>query len=334
MYLRKLALLTSLFLLPVLVFAADQVILISVDGLRPDAINQLGKAELPGFYRFREEGVWTDNARSDYDYTRTLPNHSSMMTGRRVTGPEGHGQISNDMPEPEATLHNNTGEYSYISSVFDVTHDNGLSTALYVSKDKFVVFEQSYNLRAENSSGKIDNYSFLVENRAAGALIDRFVEDMSNQPIDFSFIHIVDTDSAGHGDNWTTPAYLEAVKRVDSYLQEIFELIDTSETLRNSTSIVLVADHGGTGRAHSDANDSLNHTIPFYVWGSGVAKGEDIYSLNTNSRTNPLNTNPSYEANNQPIRNGDAANLSMQLLGLPAINGSTINAKQDLSVSR
>lgn len=104
--------------------AAEFVILVTVDGLLPTAITKLGSSELPGFYRFRNDGVWTDNARTDYDFTRTLPNHASIMTARRVTSETGHGQSSNNMPDATTTLHNNTGEHSYVASIFDVAHDH------------------------------------------------------------------------------------------------------------------------------------------------------------------------------------------------------------------
>ena len=41
----------------------DHVIIISVDGLRPDAITNLGPTLLPNFYRLRNEGTGTDTSR-------------------------------------------------------------------------------------------------------------------------------------------------------------------------------------------------------------------------------------------------------------------------------
>ncbi len=319
--------------------AADRVILISIDGLRPDIIEQLGADNLPGFYRFQTEGVWTNNARTDFDYTRTLPNHSSMMTSRGVTGDSGHGQIMNDMPAPTATLHNNSAEYGYIASVFDVTHDHGLTTALFVSKDKFALFEQSYNtqngapdtLGADNGRDKIDTYYFASPDRTATAMVDEFTSFLQSSPADFSFVHIVDTDSAGHGERWTTEGYQAAVRRVDSYLQKIFSVIDENPVLQD-TAIILVADHGGTGTRHEDSDNPLNYTIPFYAWGGGIAPGKNIYELNAESRADPGFDNPDYTQTKQPIRNGDSGNLALSLLGLPAIPGSTINVRQDLNL--
>ncbi len=323
--------------------ASEFVILISVDGLLPNAITKLGQSELPGFYRFRSEGVWTDNARTDYDYTRTLPNHASIMTARRVTGEMGHGQSSNSMPDATTTLHNNTGEQSYVSSIFDVAHDHGLATALYVSKDKFILFEQSYTadtgaadqIDENQGEDKIDQYTFLNENRSSQTLVDSYVSDMSNQPFNLSMIHLVDTDLAGHGDNWTTDSYYTALKSIDNQLQKILTLVENSPTLNERTAIVLVADHGGIGRAHSDEKDPLNHTIPFYVWGDGVAKGINLYALNKTTRKDPESSRPDYASSPQPIRNGDAANLVLGLLGLPPIadTAAQINAKQDLNIN-
>src|SRR3982751_2839549 len=128
--------------------AAEHVIHISVDGLNSGVLQSLIDAgEAPNFKRFENEGAWTINARADYTFTNTLPNHVTILTGRPVLEPVGlpnapfHNWTSNTIPRRGMTLH----QHGYIPSIFDVVHDAGRSTALFSSKDKFVLFDQSYN---------------------------------------------------------------------------------------------------------------------------------------------------------------------------------------------
>ena len=81
--------LVSLCLVP-FASAADYVIHISVDGLRPDYMQTLiNDGSAPNFKRFQTKARGRNNARTDYTHTITLPNHTSMLTGRPVSQPAG-----------------------------------------------------------------------------------------------------------------------------------------------------------------------------------------------------------------------------------------------------
>jgi hypothetical protein len=315
------------------------VIHVSVDGLRPDAITALGPANVPNFYRMRAEGAFTDNARADYDYTVTLPNHTTQLTGRGVAGDAGHGWTTNTDPPPGVTLASNRG--FYIASAFDVAHDYGLRTGEYASKSKFSLFATSWDAvhgapdvtGPNNGPNKIDVY---VNNEDTEALVNTLAADMAIQTINYVFIHLGDPDFWGHVTGWDpTPGstYSDAVKDMDKRLGVIFSLVTTNKQLAGRTAIVLTSDHGGSGVDHSDATLPENYTVPFYVWGPGVMAGAPLYTLNPANRLNPGVGRPPYSNPLQPIRNGEAANVALKLLGLPPVPGSTIGTAQDLALT-
>lgn len=309
----------------------EHVIHISVDGLRPDALDV---TPLAAFERLRTEGATTDNARPDVDSRFTLPNHTTQLTGRGVFGDLGHNWTVNLDPDLGITLHSNKG--SYVASVFDRVHDAGLGTAAYVSKSKFSLFDTSYDAEhgapdrtgADDGPDKVDTFVFRLN---TAQLVDRVIADLAT-PASYSFVHLRDPDSAGHETGWDlTPdsPYLRAVARADTLVGRILDAVEVSPVLAGRTTVVLTADHGGIGVSHGDEVPEA-FTIPFYVWGGG-AFPDDLYALNPD-RENPGRANVGYAASAQPIRNGDAGNLSLALLGLPSIAGSTIGAAMPLSV--
>jgi hypothetical protein len=302
-----------------------------------------GKA--PNFKRFQDEGVWTTNARADYTRTETLPNHTCMFTGRPVDQPDGmpdtthHGWITNKAPKRGGTLHNQGNpKLEYVASVFDVVHDAGLSTALYASKDKFELYDDSYdkNNGAKNGHGRDKIDAFLTEDdgapRFSQTLNERFLDDMAERHFNYVFVHYRDPDTTGHALGWGSGGWCYAVRNADAYVGEVFRLVENDEKLAGRTAIILNTDHGGVGYAHSNETKRENYTIPIMVWGAGVGRG-DLYAINRHSRVDPGKSRVDYVQTGQPIRNGDTGNLAMSLLGLGPIPGSTINVKQDLRVA-
>ena len=327
--------------------AAEYVIHISIDGLNPVWLQQVIDAgDAPTLERLQKEGAWTANARTDFTHTVTLPNHTSMITGRPVLQPDGHASRASSTagrstmcPKLGATLHN-TGNPAakYIASTFDVVHDAGLSTAFYNTKDKFILYEKSYDERngAANPHGrkKIDVYFFQDDGPPAysAEMNRRFLSDLAANHFNYSFVHYRDTDSAGHAFGWGSPDYLRAIATVDGYLADVLKLVESDSKLKGKTAIVVNTDHGGVGANHGESELAVNYTIPVFVWGAGVGHG-DLYEMNRDTRTEPGESRLEYSATDQPIRNGDTGNLALDLLGLGPIPGSTINAQQDLRVT-
>jgi hypothetical protein len=324
---------------------ADYVIQISVDGLGSSYLEHLmSLGEAPNFQRFLTEGSGTLNARTDYDYTITLPNHTSMLTGRPVLDHfddfgSGHFWEENYDPGDPVTLHSNRG--FYVASAFDVAHDKGLSTAIYSGKPKFEIYNRSYDADHggidltgfNNGTDKID--VSVITDFDTEAMMTAFLSNMAASPTNYTFLHFQDPDSAGHGNGWGSEEYLASLRLVDAYLGEVFSLVAANPEMAGHTALVLTADHGGDiDYDHSDPTKLVDYTIPFFVWGDGVSPGMDLYGLNASTRLDPGSSRPEYSNSTlAPIRNGDSGNLSLDLLGLGAIPSSSINNEQNLVVA-
>lgn len=326
----------------------DHVVIVSVDGLHPGVFSVLSPAQIPSLTEIAS-GASTLNARTAHSHTITLPNHTCMVTGRPVLGASGHLYTDNGDPGTNVTLHTNAG--TYIVGVFDVAHDRGLRTAIFAGKTKFSVFDVSWNgafnpvwgdingavdsVPPDNGRDKIDFYQFSgnAATLANGTAAELTAAAGSRSLI---FLHFHDPDSTGHGSGWNlTPGspYLQSIMTVDAALGTVLSTIDGNPQLKGNTAIIVTSDHGGTGTGHGDASDPANYIIPFLVWLGDDLPPRDLYSINSASRTDPGVGRPlDAPAPNQPIRNGDAANLALDLLGLPPVPGSVINASQNLQV--
>lgn len=309
----------------------DYVVAISVDGLNPTAIRRLGPSGAPAFHRMLGNGSTTLNARTEYEQTRTLPNHSGMVTGRPILGPRGHGATFNS--DNGRTVRESAG--AYVSSMFDQVHDSGGSTAFYSAKTKLDFLDRSWNARhgrpdavgVDNGRDKIDRY--IVDDEPSN--VTRLVNRLHAAPDELSFVHVAYPDRAGHAYGFMSARYLQAVRQTDRQLGRILDAVRADTRLRRHLDVVLTADHGGYGAGHSDMTKAYNYTVPFMAWGVGVARNADLYALNAGSRKRPGVGRPTY-AGRQPIRNAEVANLAVDLLDLPSVPGSVFDRGQRLSL--
>lgn len=312
--------LSTVFVCPWGWAAVDHVVLVSFDGFRPDVISKF-KNKLPHFHQLMDEGAFTLNARTDADYTVTLPNHTCMLTSRGVAGAAGHGVILNT--DTTKTIHQLKG--SYVKSIFDVLREHKLPSAMYASKIKFQIYAASYpiddvHLTDQNDAQTMESVGKILKGDRLPA---------------FLFVHFSGTDKAGHKHGWSLDArsgYMQAAFQLDDYLGQIMTAIKTLNARGISTVLIATSDHGGSKINHADSRLRCNYTIPFLVWGAHVAHGKDLYQLNKTRRMDPGQAQVPYRASVQPIRNGEAANLSLRLLGLPCVSQSTIGCTPGLVV--
>lgn len=324
----------------------DHVIVISIDGLRSDAL-LVEPSSLPNLTRLRR-GASTLNARTDPDRTVTMPNHVCMVTGRSVNGPGGHEWAANDIIDDQDVLPDQHDHY--IASMFDVAHDHGVRTGVFVSKAKLRILRKSWDVERgredrvapDHGRDKIDLYATACDvttaerDSSSGPLTDAVLDELRwPHARRLLFVHYRHPDDVGHDEGWDlTPGspYLHSIARVDAQIGRLVAQIDDDSALRGRTAVILTSDHGGGGPFLSHEREDLwiNYVIPFMVWTGDESEAADLYALNPASRADPgLDRSAGPEAA-PPIRNGDVGNLALSLLGLPPVPGSTLNARQDL----
>jgi len=314
-----------------------RVILCVIDGLRADAIKILGKDLTPNIHYLIQNGASTLNARTDYHRTTTLPNTVSILTGRPVYGATGHNYTMNlYMGRAIHDVKNN-----YVESVFDAFYREGLRSSFFASKSKLGLFVKSYVIEQELNEQLMKKknlsrfQSYYVTDWEDEETFENFVRELVHFDSSFLFLHLSGPDAVGHQYGWDVDVnspYMKKIAAMDGYIGIILKTIRKQHHLKNSTYLIVTSDHGGDGESHFDIANQFNYTVPFIVWGPGVAKGKDLYDLNRQYRQDPKHYQVPYETSVAPIRNSEAGNLALSLLELPAIKDSVINALQNLNV--
>ncbi len=222
------------------------VIIVSIDGLRPDAITTYATPTLDQLMR---TGRYTLTARTVVP-SKTVPAHTSMLTGASVAR---HGVTWNETrPDSIRT----------VATIFERARGHGLKTAAFFSKPKL----------AGLASGEGYDYVQRPVGGVIGLLgneVEDDVEDvLAEQPPHLLFVHIGDADYAGHVVGWMTPLYGRAVSSADGALEDIVETADEAYGEGEYT-IIVTADHGGHGRDHTGPGEE-DVLIPWIVAGKGV----------------------------------------------------------------
>ena len=231
----------------------EHVILVSIDGLRPDAIDAY---DAPVLQRIMREGSYSLSAMTIVP-SKTLPSHTSMLTG---VGPEIHRITWNSHQEERL-------EFVEVPTVFELAHGAGLRTAAFVAKAKF---------RHLLDPAELDYFEAPVGNAThwmATRIVERAINYMRHEQPNLLFVHFGEPDFAGHTLGWMGSGYGWAVRQSDAAVGRIVEAADEVYGPGRYT-LVVTADHGGHARTHGTA-DPIDRAIPWIVYGEGVRAGAE-----------------------------------------------------------
>ncbi|MDR7523236.1 MAG: alkaline phosphatase family protein [Armatimonadota bacterium] len=225
---------------------AQHVLLISLDGARPDGLRAAGIGPL------LEESSSSMTAQTTRPPV-TLPSHISMVSG---VGPDRHGIRENDwrpgMPYPAAP------------TIFSLGKQAGLRTALFTQKP--------YVLAIANP--QVTDRVDLVRWRPASLtadLVEAATAHLRSARPHIMLAHISEPDAVGHAEGWMSFAYLQALRRsvaaVATFRQALRDAGIEAQTL-----VIITADHGGIDRDHRVLVPEVL-TIPWIALGPGIRKG-------------------------------------------------------------
>ena len=220
---------------------ADLVVLISVDGLRPDVIYP----QAPTIHGLQLRGAAALHSRT-ISKSSTLPSHASMVSGVDF---DQHGLTFNSY-RPER------GHIQY-PTIFSEAQRAGLSTALFVGKRKL-----EHLLKPD-----------LVEHFEVGGVFCNKVTNLAVPHLRKAepgvvFVHFSDPDSAGHRYGWMSNKYKTAVHRADRCVRDVLRALEQRGNMER-TLVLVTSDHGGHDHSHGTRR-RLDRNIPWVLYGAGV----------------------------------------------------------------
>ena len=228
------------------------VVLVSIDGLRPDAIATF---KAPTLGKLIREGSYTLEAKTILP-SKTLPSHTSMLTGEP---PDRHGVLwNNAMNDEPGTV--------AIPTVFGAARAQGYRTAAFFSKSKFSHLQVPGTLDYSQSPGG------WWGRWSSADTLDDVEQHLDTHKPNLLFVHLTDPDAAGHSYGWMSTEYGRGVLRADTAVRRLIAAADKAYG-EGAYTLIVTADHGGNGRDHGSDNP-LDVTIPWIAWGRGVTPGE------------------------------------------------------------
>jgi len=308
-------------------------VVLTLDGLTTQALQAAAAAgTAPHLKGMLDGGASTLNARTEFENTGRIPTLAGMLTSRPVDPANGGTGVGwpGTGRGPVAT---SAGHY--VSSMFDIVHNYGRSTAFYASRasvDRIAMSWDATNggldpFGLDDGRAKIDKY---VRTGSDGSAVRDLVTKLGTHPAKLTMAQLADLSAVGEKSGFRSTQYAAALTKADRMVGRVQRAIARNPRLNGHTLLIVTTNRGGSRHQGDPRTRPAVYRVPLLVTGPGVLAGGDLYAMNP-GYTDPGNANPDYVSGN-PIRNTFVANLVTKMLGLPPVPGSRMGNAQDLTV--
>lgn len=221
-------------------------VLILVDGMRPDALQ-----DVPAVQEMMAKASYALDAQTVYPSV-TLPCHMSLF---HSVDPGRHGTTDNIyMPQVRPVM--------------------GLCDLLARWEKRCAFF---YNWEPLRDLSRPDAlaFSFFVNQNLDGyeqtnqQVTEMAVKYLKEKEPDFAFIYLGWTDEAGHASGWMSEEYHRSVRGSWACIRQLMDAVS------EEYAVIVTADHGGHDRSHGTRMPE-DMTIPVFFYGKPFAAGKTL----------------------------------------------------------
>ncbi|MBE6919737.1 MAG: hypothetical protein E7469_08650 [Ruminococcaceae bacterium] len=232
----------------------EKVILISIDGMRPDGFLACGSPYAEELQRISAHTLDAVTVMPSL----TLPCHMSIFHG---VSPRRHGVTTNTFV-PCARP---------VDGIFEVVKKSGRRSSMHYG------WEPLRDLSAPSTIQWADYVRYDTADDTDAQLTDLCARRIRSVKPDFVFLYLVQTDAAGHNVGWMTQPYLARIRTALDCVRRMVEEFGHEYT------VIVTADHGGHGDDHgTDLPEDM--TIPQFYIGPRFTPGrvlQDVSILDT-----------------------------------------------------
>lgn len=262
------ALLAVALVMPMtIVAAADRtkhVLVIGIDGVRPDALKAATTPNLDGL---RENGTYASNTdiiapRPTKSDTVSGPGWSNLLTG---VWSDKHGSLDNNFKGT------NYAEYPHFFARLKEAQPQAFTVSISTWKPIEEKILSAADIHADYEQ-KGRDYSESDREVAV-----RAVELLGKHDPTAMVVYFGQVDGSGHkhGFHPTVPEYIAAIERVDEHVGEVLAALRRRKNFANEDWLTIVCtDHGGLGRNHGGGRETPEiRNVFLIVSGDAAAKG-------------------------------------------------------------